>query len=299
MRVLVTIPHYFDASGGGHDSLAGDSRSRAWAVTQCLRSLHGVFGSAQEWWVRDGDRLHPVAANEATAVSLDVVICTAKERHLLHQVAVPRSAFRHEPTQAEPPLLGFECHAVLASALGQYDFYCYLEDDLVLHDPAFFAKLTAFGNAAGDGCVLLPNRYELAITPEQIKKVYIDFDLKSVEDGSAAAQADIVLGAPGRPVTLRRAVNPHAGCFFLNQAQMTRWAAQPHFLRRDTSFIGPLESAATLGLIRTFAVYKPVPRDANFLEIQHYGQRWSRKLPLVRLPDQRDPTPAPASSIPN
>lgn len=295
MRALVTIPHYFAASGGGHGSLAGDAQSRTWALTQCLHSLHGGFGGIQEWWARDGDRLHPVTANEATSVALDVVICTTGGRHLLDQVAVPAGAFHHEPTQAEPLLLGFECHALLAAALGQYDFYCYLEDDLILHDPAFFAKLRAFVAAAGEGCVLLPNRFELVITPQHIKKAYIDFDLKPAEGVSSPAQPDVVLGAWGRTVTLRRAANPHAGCFFLTPAQMARWVDQPHFLRRDTSFIGPLESAATLGLIRTFAVYKPIARDANFLEIQHYGQTWSRKLPLVRLLDSHNPSPAVTS----
>jgi hypothetical protein len=46
----------------------------------------------------------------------------------------------------------------------------------------------------------------------------------------------------------------------------------PHFLDRDTCFTGPLESAATLGLLKTFQIYKPAPAMAGFLEIQHYGQ---------------------------
>jgi hypothetical protein len=52
---------------------------------------------------------------------------------------------------------------------------------------------------------------------------------------------------------------------------MEYWANQPHFLDRDTRFIGPLESAATLGIMKTFRIYKPAPEHANFLEIQHFG----------------------------
>ena len=44
---------------------------------------------------------------------------------------------------------------------------------------------------------------------------------------------------------------------------------------RDTSFVGPLESAATLGIMRTFKVYKPARENANFLEVEHYGRRFS------------------------
>ena len=82
----------------------------------------------------------------------------------------------------------------------------------------------------------------------------------------------------GVPVAFRRTLNPHSGCFFLNAAQMEHWARQPYFLNRDTSFIGPLESAATLGIMRTFRVYKPVPEHASFLEIQHWGDGWIRRL---------------------
>jgi hypothetical protein len=73
------------------------------------------------------------------------------------------------------------------------------------------------------------------------------------------------------PVTFCRAANPHSGCYFLNNRQMEHWVKQPHFLDRDTSFVGPLESAATLGIMRTFKIYKPAPTNASFLEIQHFG----------------------------
>ena len=75
----------------------------------------------------------------------------------------------------------------------------------------------------------------------------------------------------GTTVTFERAKNPHAGCFFLNGRQMETWASQPYFLDRDTSFVGPLESAATLGIMRTFRVYKAAAESAAFLEIEHFG----------------------------
>ena len=74
----------------------------------------------------------------------------------------------------------------------------------------------------------------------------------------------------GTTVTFQRAKNPHAGCFFLNARQMPLWSTQPYFLDRDTSFIGPLESAATLSVMRTFRIYKPAPECAGFLEIEHF-----------------------------
>jgi hypothetical protein len=32
-----------------------------------------------------------------------------------------------------------------------------------------------------------------------------------------------------------------------------------------------LESVATLGIMRTFRIYKPSPAYASFLEVQHFG----------------------------
>jgi hypothetical protein len=96
-----------------------------------------------------------------------------------------------------------------------------------------------------------------------------------------------MLGQPGAsdwehrffPVTcLRRTRNPHSGCFFLNARQMTHWAGQPYFGARESRFIGPLESAATLGLMRTFKVYRPAPANADFLEVQHAGTGYLERL---------------------
>ena len=83
----------------------------------------------------------------------------------------------------------------------------------------------------------------------------------------------------GAPVRFVPALNPHGGCFFLSAAQMERMVADPLFSGRDTSFVGPLESAVTLPLIRSFQVYKPARENASFLELRHYGSAF---LSLLR-----------------
>ncbi len=79
-------------------------------------------------------------------------------------------------------------------------------------------------------------------------------------------------------MAFHRAKNPHAGCFFLNDRQMASWACQPYFLDRDTCFIGPLESAATLGIMRSFRVYKAGASSAAFFEIEHFGTSFLGEL---------------------
>jgi hypothetical protein len=59
---------------------------------------------------------------------------------------------------------------------------------------------------------------------------------------------------------------------------MAHWVRQPYFLDRDTSFVGPLESAATLGIMPAFHVYKAAVSNAGLLEIEHCGNRLLRLL---------------------
>ncbi len=277
MRILVTIPHYF-GRGGRHGSLDGDARRRLRALTACLAALHGLFGRPQ--CVIDIAGRTTCPANAATAGQLDVVICTAAGHHLLASLPASAGTHEHRPTEAEPLLLGFECQAVLRDRLGSYDYYCYLEDDLVLHDPWFFVKLAWFTAHAGGGKLLQPNRYESG-GHAFVRKAYIDGDLAAKVTAPFQDVTDsprVVGRVLGESVVFGRALNPHAGCYFLDAAQMAHWAARPYFLDRDTRFIGPLESAATLGIMRTFQVYKASPEHAAFLEVEHADRRFLRLI---------------------
>lgn len=278
MRLLFTIAHFFSRDDAArHGSRTEDPQQRIAGLTACLASLHQVFGSPQH--IIDWGRSVAVPANARQAHDVDVVICTTRGRHLLAQLPA-RRLYTHHPTKAEPMLLGFECQAVLRDQLRNYDYYCFLEDDLVLHDPLFFTKLNWFTNQAGGTSLLQPNRYEVS-PAAPLRRVYVDGDLA----GHFTARFQNVRERPviarrimGMRVLFHRALNPHAGCYFLNGEQMTHWAHQPYFLDRDTSFVGPLESAATLGIMRAFRVYKPAVPNASFLEIQHFGSRFLRLI---------------------
>jgi len=268
-RVLVTIPHFFNPEGDQrHGSTRKDPQPRIQALSRCVAALHQVLGSRQGVLQIVSRTAHP--ANEAVAVDLDVVVCTTGGHHLADRLPLPPGFFSHEATAAEPKMLGFECHRVLRDRFGAYDWYAFLEDDLILHDPWALTKMAWFSRTFGPERLLQPNRYETSVhrTP---RKLYIDGDLrKAVTDAFCPGDDPELAGDMlGRAVRFRRALNPHSGCFFLSAEQMGRWIAAPHFLDRDVRFIGPLESAASLGVMRSFRVYKPVMSNAAFLEIQH------------------------------
>jgi hypothetical protein len=172
--------------------------------------------------------------------------------------------------------LGFACHEILRRSLGKYDWYCYLEDDLLITDALFLNKLEWFINQFGEETTLSPHRFEKSLT-EPAHKLYHDGSVRP--DFTSAWQdvsdhknldADVL----GNRITFERWPNPHSGCFFLNARQMEEWAARPYFGDHDSSFAGPLESAASLGIIKTFRQYKPSPKNAAFLELEHLHPRY-------------------------
>jgi hypothetical protein len=325
VKIFITIAHFHRPDPQGqHGSQQACADQRLQTLARCLRSIHSLFGDTQGHFARDpGDRRRVIGlvANQDLAPTVQVTFCTAGRDHLLDALVEQwppgdRPYFRHQPVDLDPLYLGFACQVVLQQALADpanYDYFCYLEDDSVFHDPWFFEKLRWFNAQFGPENLLQPNRFEVsgAIAPFA-HKAYIDleFDAESARNPGFAHNfaADTLLSAPylDRPIHFRRAGNPHAGCFFLNRAQMEHWAAQPHFLDGDTRFVSPLESAATMGLIRTFRVFKPDFGCASFLEIEHDGDRklqgYYRHIYWQDQPAAsaaaETPTPAPPSVIP-
>ena len=274
MKALFVIPHYFRPVGAApdgraHGSVGRDPRPRVDALTACLTAIREVAGP-RACVLSHTDRQ---ARRLAGGVAADVVVCTAGDNHLLGSLDPSVGGWSHRATGADPPLLGYEGHAVLRDRLGGYDYYCYLEDDIVLSDPWLFRKLDWFRGQFGDARLLQPNRFETGPHP-LVDKMYVDGDLPpEVTAGLQAPAGPPELSAEvlGRPVVFRTTTNPHAGCFFLNADQMERWAGTPYFLDRSAAFVGALESAATLGIMRTFGVYKPAAENADFFEVRHHG----------------------------
>jgi hypothetical protein len=93
---------------------------------------------------------------------------------------------------------------------------------------------------------------------------------------SHVTDEDTLYGSPfGRTGVFQRARNPHSGFYALTRDQLSYWMSQPHWLDRDCSFVSPLESAATLGIAKTFSIYKPFGASSGFLEIEHLDDRFS------------------------
>jgi hypothetical protein len=274
MRLLFVIPHYFkglDPAATNRSHRAEARTERLHALVATVAALHQNFGGGHGL-----DHFNRVAWQNPASDRVDIVICTAGSAHLLDGAPQMRPWYRQHATAADPAMLGFECHRLLAEARGRYDYYGYVEDDIVLTDPLFFRKRRLFDRLAGAGALLQPNRYELR--PDgPIQKLYVDYRLSPRRTAAYQQTADrprLALDFLGETVGFERTSYPSAGCFFLNAEQLQAWVESPHFLDGDTSYLSPLDSAATLSIMKTFRVYKPVLEQAWFLEVLHASPRW-------------------------
>lgn len=275
MRILFVIPHYFGAGPTCYGSTDPAQRKRRIrALRASIASLHQQFGCRQNLLLAGGDRR---AVNQMMTNEVDIVVCVTGSNHVADETGLPPGLFRlHSAEVDDPRFLGFTCYDVLREEFGRYDWYCFLEDDIVITDPLFFWKLQAFYNAVGDARYLLqPNRYEVAAA----EKAYIDGPLweDSAEFLSQlrlpGCVEEIQLPFGASTFRMTPAENPHSGCFFLTPAHLRHMLEQPWYGERVAGYAGPLESAATMYIMTLFHLFKPTEECAAFLEVRHHHRK--------------------------
>jgi hypothetical protein len=277
MRILFALAHYFaPRPGATYGSEGADPARRAAAVAASIASLHQTFGAKQG--LLDGQARVAHVANDIVPGEVSVIVCTARGFHLVAQLEkAVGGLFEHRPCDRDPKFLGLECRAALRDGIGQYDWFGYLEDDLLLADPLFFHKLAWFRQVAGADAVLQPNRSEVAVG-QPVHKAYVDGNMADASQSprfqNIADRPVVEAEAFGQRYVFKRVNNPHSGTFFLDAGQMAHFAKQPDFQAEESGFAGPVESCATLGIMRHFRVYKPARQNAGFLEVRHLSNRY-------------------------
>ncbi|MFN8035251.1 MAG: calcium-binding protein [Acidimicrobiia bacterium] len=267
-RLVFVIPHFYEleANAGTYGSGRDERDDRVRRVHRCISALHETFGLALG--VAPGVRIRATMDNV-----VDVVVVTTRGRHLVADLEPIASLFQHREVDLAPLELGFGVYPVFAELAGRYDYYCYLDDDLVIRDPLLFDKLAWFTSEWGDDSLLQPNRYETSGG----HKVYPDGPLPpeaTARIRQPAGPPDVVGRWFGSAVRFERPGNPHSACFFLNAAQLDRLRAWPGYGQHTTDFVGPIESWATLPIASVFRVYKAAPPSMDVFEIEHQGSRY-------------------------
>lgn len=283
MRVLLALVHYFKGEADSRHSSTDERRreQRAAVLRRAIDSWRGTLGPTTSLTIETKrfDRLR------GALDGLDIMVITNGTDHLLDPDYAKARGVRHVTAQVDNPrMLGFAAHRLFAELRGTYDLFCYSEDDLRIADAGFVDRLRAFQDVFGWKRLLMPNRYEWNPGGPTLK-TWIDGDLRpgAIERwrNGLPDEPFLELPMPGRaPVAFRRATNPHSGFFAPSATQLAHWVRQPSFLDGDCSFISPLESAATLAVMKVFPIYKAHGVDAGFFEIEHLDNRFSSmKLP--------------------
>jgi len=275
-RILFVIVHYFNPHGNGSlGSLRNDPPGRANALGNSITSLHDLFNKRTiSLDYRSTYLSRP--ANTDFSYTIEILVLTTQGMTVFDYLSINPDLFEEVPTTADPLKLGFEVNRLFQEQRGHYDWYVYLEDDIILHDPLFFLKLRWFESTVGCQALLQPNRYEVTGRDGR-GKVYIDGDLvpdqvTRYRNRSRKPPKIIEAEQWGQTFRFALAPNPHAGCYFLSQAQLDLWIHKPWYGEPDTGFVRSFESAASLGILKTFDIYKPDLECAAFLEVQHFGE---------------------------
>ena len=292
MRVFVAIAHYFNNEEERQAIRDLDMGSGRWplpriaALNAAIVALHRYFGS-NAFSINPNEAAQ--LASRSSAV-LDIVIVTVRGKNVLEWIGVEPPTINVEYFDGDPLMLGFEAQRLMRDRAGAYDIYGYMEDDLVIADPAFLDKISWFAGKFGETALLMPRRYEMSSSGTLAKVAFSPQLSKSDRAFLLRNNPAPTLSAAwnGREQSFRIPMNPHAGCYFLTQAQLEKWIRSVSFYDRDASWIDPLVSAATYAPGKLFSIYMPAEPDPWFLAIEHFGVRYAAQAlsHAMKLGDQ-------------
>jgi hypothetical protein len=285
MRILVTIPHYFRPRAGKDAALrigsALDPLARIDALNQMIVALHSHFGRRRHGMAS----AKPLPGDKPTRDKLDIVILTVAGHNILDWVGLAKKSYEVRYLKISPWLLAHQAQRILRERAGGYDFYGYMEDDLIIHDPAFFEKLAWFQAEFGPERLLRPLRYEVTRrgTPAKVALTY-DLPKRLLRPFRRPGMRELLVAKwHGRDQSFELATNPHAGAYFVSDEQLRRWIAHRSFNRRDKSWLGPMESAGALSVGKVFDLYQSAAPNPWFLEVEHYGARYAARAAPARV----------------
>ena len=274
MNILFCVVHYWKPTDdSSHQSLRADPLPRIYALTSLISSLRRLGLNQSVLHMKDR-AIYRI--NDFFRFNIDLRIITDGTNTILNQLPLEfQSSYREVITTVDDPkFLGFKSHEFLLSLIDEdFDLFCYLEDDLIIHDPLFFHKIMDFNRLMGDECLLLPHRFEFSNYPHPVDRLFIDGpidddELKRLVPSDGPVR---LVHFGGYSIPFAPPQNPHSGCFFLTRSQLEHWSRQSFWMDMDASFVSPLESAATLGISKAFSLFKPCLSHASWFEIQHYG----------------------------
>lgn len=169
----------------------------------------------------------------------------------------------------DPMFVEFKAQDLFIEFIDEYDYFLFLEDDIVIHDSCILDKIDVFNKYSPDKtAILFPHRYEMF----NGVKFYIDMGEINGEKAKFNKLSSFKIGE----IEFAECHNPHSAFYCLSKEQMKIWELSGRNWYNIVSACGKLESAATFCLFEAFTLYKPHPRNINFLEVEHGDDKYSK-----------------------
>ncbi len=280
MKVLITIPHVFapkiDSPYSSQREEKRDLKRKALfnATIENINRhgkrswIHASLGKGKEIITRE------IEAN--LGIDLTVKIYTHKVHTLADSLPIQKGLeiiYAEENDVAKIPMIASK-NAI--EEVDNYDLIGYMEDDILIEDKEFFAKIEKLVEITGGEYAFLPHRCE-KIPSEG------DVILSGDPDGGRPdlfwdTGETIQITWPLGKRSFYRATNPHSGCYFLMQEQAKKVRDYWHENKWNATFqlSGPLEQAGSGILLPVLKLMKPIPSDYRFLSVLHQDELWKR-----------------------
>ena len=208
---------------------------------------------------------------------LSIAIQTLPNRHVtayLPEYQINCIQIQEGP-ECDPMLVEFRLQEEFVEKVEEFDWFLFIEDDIVLYDAFTIEKLEKFNQESGyENAILYPNRYEMY----QGTKRYIDLTIEQPLSWNQLSSVEI------EGVKFAEFSNPHAAFYCLSRKQMKQWIKSGRVFKNQVVNVGPLESAATFCLLECFSIYKPHPSNLNYFEVRHYDSKYSKLYPEPESP---------------
>ena len=280
MKVLLAIPHVFAPKAGSLYSSQTEAKRSLKQEALLKATIENLNRHRHRHWIHASlGKSQPVVNRELSSpdgVELTIRLFTPPGASLADSLPADPDLERLDPKVSDYSQVPLAASRHLLEQAESYDLLGYMEDDLLLSDPEFFAKILYLDRCSDSRYAFLPHRCEHI--PGQG-----DVILSGDPDGGRPDlfwDTGEVLEIPW-PLGNRRfyrATNPHSGCYFLSQRQAFRvrdfWVQKNW--RPDWNLSGPLEQAGSGMLLPVLRVMKPLPEHYRFLMVQHQDSLWER-----------------------
>ena len=288
MRLLFAVVHYYKAGDGRHGSLAADPKPRIDALRRLILQIHRLYGQPAGLL---NHRQRRVDGVDDGGGPVDLRVCVSGDCHVLDRLSDCEGLYRQEACHPEDPRSArFRSSAGICSRLSTQ--LKPLENRLITSltwKTTFFSLMQIFPEIAllqprlfGNEYLLMPNRIETMEHQGHLRRFYIDGRLqpcrfrRNIASARTSCSASPILVRWCVLISLRIFI---PAVFFLNREQARTYASSGHAAAIDTSFHGPLESAATLGMLKTFQLMKPALENGRFLTVEHGGRNFMGLVP--------------------